>query len=183
MKLYDTTLRDGTQAEDISFSVEDKVRISRKLDDLGVHFIEGGWPGSNPRDIGFFKAMRAEKLSNSVLVSFGSTRRAGVRAKDDANIKALLASKTEATTVFGKTWKLHVLKALRVTLEENLEMIFDSVAYLKKRVRVFYDAEHFFDGYKEDPEYAVKTLLAAEDAGAEYIVLCDTNGGTLPFEV
>ncbi len=183
MKLYDTTLRDGTQAEDISFSVEDKVRIARKLDDLGIHFIEGGWPGSNPRDIEFFKAMRAEKLLNSVLVSFGSTRRGGVKAKDDANIKALLASKTPAVTVFGKTWKFHVLKALRVSLDENLEMIFDSVSYLKKRVRVLYDAEHFFDGYKEDPEYAIKTLVAAEDAGAEEIVLCDTNGGTLPFEV
>ncbi|MBI5586839.1 MAG: citramalate synthase [Deltaproteobacteria bacterium] len=183
VKLYDTTLRDGTQAEDISFSVEDKVRISRKLDDLGVHFIEGGWPGSNPRDIEFFKAMQSERLKNSVLVSFGATRRAGVKAKDDANIKALLASKSPAVTVFGKTWKLHVLKALRVSLDENLEMIFDSVSYLKKRVRVLYDAEHFFDGYKDDPEYAVQTLAAAEDAGAETIVLCDTNGGTLTFEI
>jgi len=183
MKLYDTTLRDGTQAEDISFSVEDKVRVARKLDALGVHFIEGGWPGSNPRDIEFFKAMRTEKLSNSVLVSFGSTRRGGVKAREDANIKALLGSKTPAVTVFGKSWKLHVLKALRVSLEENLSMIHDSVSYLKRRVRVLYDAEHFFDAYKEDPAYAVKTLMAAVDAGAEFIVLCDTNGGTLPYEV
>ncbi|MBI4950121.1 MAG: citramalate synthase [Deltaproteobacteria bacterium] len=184
MKLYDTTLRDGTQAEDISFSVEDKVRIAEKLDDLGVHYIEGGWPGSNPRDIEFFKAMRAQKLSSSTLVSFGSTRRAGVKARDDANIKALLDSRAPAITVFGKSWKLHVVKALRVSMNENLDMIFDSVAYLKKRTgEVFYDAEHFFDGYKDDPEYALKTLRAAFDAGADYIVLCDTNGGTLPFEV
>src|SRR3972149_949141 len=164
--LYDTTVRDGTQAEDISFSVEDKVRVARALDDLGMHYIEGGWPGSNPRDIEFFKAMAGEKLSNSTLVSFGSTRRAGVKAHS-------------AATVFGKSWKLHVAKALRVSLEENLEMIFDSVSYLKKRVgTVFYDAEHFFDGYQDDPGYALETLKAAEDAGADYIVLCDTNGAT-----
>lgn len=184
VKLYDTTLRDGTQAEDISFSVEDKVRVACRLDDLGINYIEGGWPGSNPRDVEFFKSMRSQKLRNSMLVSFGSTRRAGVKAKDDANVKALLASKTPAITVFGKSWKLHVSKALRVSLEENLEMIFDSVKYLKSRAgAVFYDAEHFFDGYKEDPVYAVKTVLAAQSAGADFIVLCDTNGGTLPFEV
>ncbi|MCC6501570.1 MAG: citramalate synthase [Deltaproteobacteria bacterium] len=182
--LYDTTLRDGTQAEDISFSVEDKVRVARSLDELGVHYIEGGWPGSNPRDIEFFKAVAAEKLSRAALVSFGSTRKAGVKAKDDANLKALLSSRTPVITIFGKTWKLHVTKALRVSLEENLEMIFDSVSYLKKKVdKVFYDAEHFFDGYKDDPAYALETLKAAEDAGADYLVLCDTNGGTLPFEV
>jgi len=182
--LYDTTLRDGTQAEDISFSVEDKVRIARSLDELGIHYIEGGWPGSNPRDIEFFKAIAGEKLAHATLVSFGSTRKAGVKAKDDANLKALLSARTSAITIFGKTWKLHVTKALRVSLEENLEMIFDSVSYLKKKVdKVFYDAEHFFDGYKDDPSYALETLKAAEDAGADYIVLCDTNGGTLPFEV
>ena len=184
IKLYDTTLRDGTQAEDISFSVEDKVRIARKLDDLGIHYIEGGWPGSNPRDIEFFRAMRKESLRHSVLVSFGSTRRAGKKAKDDPNLKALLKSSTPAVTVFGKTWKFHVERALRVTLEENLEMIHDSVAYLKKRAgKVFYDAEHFFDGYRDDPGYALKTLKAAEEAGADFIVLCDTNGGALPGEV
>jgi 2-isopropylmalate synthase len=182
--LYDTTLRDGTQAEDISFSVEDKVRIARSLDELGIHYIEGGWPGSNPRDIEFFKAIAGEKLAHATLVSFGSTRKAGVKAKDDANLKALLSSRTSAITIFGKTWKLHVTKALRISLEENLEMIFDSVGYLKKKVdKVFYDAEHFFDGYKDDPDYALETLKAAEEAGADYIVLCDTNGGTLPFEV
>lgn len=182
--LYDTTLRDGTQAEDISFSVEDKVRIARALDELGVRYIEGGWPGSNPRDIEFFKAVAKERLAHASVVSFGSTRRAGVKAKDDANLKALLASRSPAITVFGKSWKLHVLKALRVSLDENLEMIFDSVHYLKRKVdRVFYDAEHFFDGYREDPAYAMKTLRAAEEAGADFLVLCDTNGGTLPFEV
>ncbi|HLC19109.1 MAG TPA: citramalate synthase [Thermodesulfobacteriota bacterium] len=182
--LYDTTLRDGTQAEDISFSVEDKVRITQRLDDLGIHYIEGGWPGSNPRDIEFFNAMRGQRLSRATLVAFGATRRGGIRAKDDQNIKALLKSGTPAVTVFGKTWKLHVKKALRVTLAENLEMIHDSVSYLKKRVgEVFYDAEHFFDGYKEDPEYSVKTLLAARDAGADCLVLCDTNGGCLPFDL
>ncbi len=183
LKLYDTTLRDGTQAEDISFSVEDKVRIALRLDDLGIHYIEGGWPGSNPRDIEFFTEMKRQRLGNAQLVSFGSTRRAGVKAKDDPNIKALVASGAPAVTVFGKAWKMHVSKALRVSLEENLDMIHDSVGYLKKRAgAVFFDAEHFFDGYKEDPEYAVKTLLAAQDAGADCLVLCDTNGGTLPFE-
>ncbi|MBI5559951.1 MAG: citramalate synthase [Deltaproteobacteria bacterium] len=181
--LYDTTLRDGTQAEDISFSVEDKVRIARALDDLGIHYIEGGWPGSNPRDIEFFSAMRKVRLNTSRLAAFGSTRRAGKKAKDDGNIKALLKARTPCVTIFGKSRKLHVRKALRVSLEENLEMIFDSTGYLKKRVdKVFYDAEHFFDGYKDDPGYALKTLKAAEEAGADCIVLCDTNGGTLPFE-
>ncbi len=184
VKLYDTTLRDGTQAEDISFSVEDKVRIALRLDELGVHYIEGGWPGSNPRDIEFFKAMKGQKLHFSSLVSFGSTRKAGVKAGLDTNLKALLASGTPAVTVFGKSWKLHVRKALRVSLEENLDMIHESVVYLKKRAgSVFYDAEHFFDGYKDDPEYALETLAAAADAGADCLVLCDTNGGTLPFEV
>ncbi|MBI1912544.1 MAG: citramalate synthase [Deltaproteobacteria bacterium] len=184
VKLYDTTLRDGTQAEDISFSVEDKVRIAHRLDELGIHYIEGGWPGSNPRDIEFFREMQSQKLSNAHIVSFGSTRRAGIKAKDDANIKALLASKSPAITIFGKSWNLHVTKALRISLEENLELIFDSISYLKKKVdKVFYDAEHFFDGYKADPAYAMKTLKAAQEAGADFIVLCDTNGGTLSFEI
>lgn len=184
VKLYDTTLRDGTQAEDISFSVEDKIRIAHRLDELGIHYIEGGWPGSNPRDIEFFGRMQGQKLKNARLVSFGSTRRAGVKAKDDANVKALLASKTPAITVFGKSWKLHVVKALRVSLDENLEMIADTIGYLKGRVdEVFYDAEHFFDGYRDDPEYAIKTLVAAQKAGADFLVLCDTNGGTLPFDI
>ncbi len=184
LKLYDTTLRDGTQAEDIAFSVEDKVRVAKRLDGLGVHYIEGGFPGSNPRDIEFFKAMQGERLVHARLVSFGPTRRPGIKAKDDKNLKALVSSGTDGVTIFGKSWRLHVQKALRVSMDENLEMIFDTVDYLKKKfAEVIYDAEHFFDGYKDDPEYALKTLKAAEDAGADYLVLCDTNGGSLPFEV
>ncbi len=184
IKLYDTTLRDGTQAEEVSFSVEDKLRIARCLDGLGIHYIEGGWPGSNPRDAEFFERMRKEKLAFSRLVSFGATRRAHVKAAKDLGLKTMLSSGAPAVCLFGKSWKLHVAKALRVSLEENLEMIHDSVRYLKGRAgEVFYDAEHFFDGFKDDPEYAVKTLQAAEDAGADCIVLCDTNGGSLPFEV
>ncbi|MEK7678951.1 MAG: citramalate synthase, partial [Deltaproteobacteria bacterium] len=156
--LYDTTLRDGAQAEDISFSVEDKVRIALKLDELGVHYIEGGWPGSNPKDIEFFAEMRKMRLASSTLVSFGSTRRAGVKAKDDPSIKALLSSGAPAITVVGKSWKFHVTHALRATLEENLDMIGDTMEYLKKRAgSVIFDAEHFFDGYKDDPEYSIKT--------------------------
>ncbi|VAW38486.1 (R)-citramalate synthase [hydrothermal vent metagenome] len=182
--LYDTTLRDGTQAEDINFSVEDKVRLAHAFDELGLDYIEGGWPGSNPRDIEFFKKMRKVKFKNSELAAFGSTRRAKVAAKDDANVVALLASGASVVTVFGKSWKLHVRKALKVSLEENLDMIFDTVGYLKKKVgTVFYDAEHFFDGYRDDPEYASAALQAAEAAGADCLVLCDTNGGVLPFEV
>ncbi len=182
--LYDTTLRDGTQAEDINFSVEDKVRLVGAFDELGLDYIEGGWPGSNPRDIEFFEKMKKIKLRNSELAAFGSTRRAKVAAKDDANVKALLASGATTITVFGKSWKLHVKTALRVSLEENLAMIFDTVSYLKKKVgTVFYDAEHFFDGFKDDPEYALKSLKAAQDGGADCLVLCDTNGGVLPFEV
>jgi 2-isopropylmalate synthase len=182
--LYDTTLRDGTQAEDISLTVEDMVRIARALDELGIHYIEGGWPGSNPRDIEFFKEMADERLSTARLVAFGSTRRPRTKAREDANIRAILKSGTPTVTIFGKSWKLHVQKALRVSLEENLEMIFDSTMYLKKRVdTVFYDAEHFFDGFREDPGYALKTLKAAEEAGADCLVLCDTNGGMLPFGI
>ncbi|MEK7828398.1 MAG: citramalate synthase, partial [Deltaproteobacteria bacterium] len=184
LKLYDTTLRDGTQAEDINFSVEDKVRIAQKLDELGIHYIEGGWPGSNPRDIQFFKEMKSVKLVSARLVAFGSTRRAGTKAKDDANIKALLKAGSGAITLFGKSWDLHVKEALKITLDENIEIIYDSLAYLKERVEeLFYDAEHFFDGYKANPEYALKTLKAAQEGGADCIVLCDTNGGTLPDEL
>jgi len=183
-KLYDTTLRDGTQAEDINFSVEDKVRVAQKLDDLGIHYIEGGWPGSNPRDIQFFKEMQSVKLANARLVAFGSTRRAGAKPKDDANIKALLKAGTSAITIFGKTWDLHVKEALKISPEENLDLIYDSLRFLSGRVEeVFYDAEHFFNGYKSDPEYALKTLKAAQEGGAECLILCDTNGGTLPDEL
>ena len=184
VKLYDTTLRDGTQAEDISFLLEDKLRIAHRLDELGVHYIEGGWPGSNPKDVSFFKDIKKEKLSQAKIAAFGSTRRAKVTPGKDNNIKLLVAAEPDAITIFGKTWDFHVREALRIPLEENLEMIFDSLEYLKKNApEVFYDAEHFFDGYKANPEYAIKTLKAAEQAKTDCIILCDTNGGTMPFEL
>ncbi|MFO7813236.1 MAG: citramalate synthase [Pelovirga sp.] len=182
--LYDTTLRDGTQAEDISFQVQDKVRVAKHLDALGIDYIEGGWPGSNPKDIGFFEAIQRETLSHSKIAAFGSTRRARITPDQDNNIKMLIEARPDVVTIFGKTWDFHVREALRVSLEENLDMINDSLAYLKERVgEVVYDAEHFFDGYKANPEYALKTLQAAAQAGADCLVLCDTNGGTLPHEI
>lgn len=182
--IYDTTLRDGAQAEDVNFSVEDKIRIARKLDRLGVHYIEGGWPGSNPRDVDFFREMRRVKLKKAKLAAFGSTRRAKMRVSDDQSLKALVSSGAAVATIFGKTWDLHVHKALRTTLEENLIMISDSVAFLKKHMNeIVYDAEHFFDGYKSNRDYAIQTLHAAEKAGADCLVLCDTNGGTLTHEI
>ena len=184
IKLYDTTLRDGTQAEDISFLVEDKIRIAHKLDESGMHYIEGGWPGSNPKDVSFFKDIKKEKLSHAKIAAFGSTRRAKITPDKDQNIRTLLQSEADAVTIFGKSWDFQVHEALRIPLEENLEMIFDSLEYLKSRMpEVFYDAEHFFDGYKANPEYAIKTLKAAQQAGADCIILCDTNGGTMPFEM
>ncbi|HEX9024246.1 MAG TPA: citramalate synthase, partial [Geobacteraceae bacterium] len=184
IKLYDTTLRDGTQAEDISFLVEDKIRISHRLDEIGIHYIEGGWPGSNPKDVAYFKEIKQEKLSHAKIAAFGSTRRAKVTPDKDQNIRTLVQAEADAITIFGKTWDFHVREALRISLEENLDIIFDSLEYLKKHApEVFYDAEHFFDGYKANPEYALKTLKAAEAAKADCIVLCDTNGGTMPFEV
>jgi 2-isopropylmalate synthase len=184
VQLYDTTLRDGAQAEDVNFSVEDKIRIAQKLDQFGVHYIEGGWPGSNPRDIEFFKEMRRINLRKAKLAAFGSTRRAALKVSEDPSMKALVSSGARVATIFGKTWDLHVLKALKTTLGENLKMIEDSVAFLKKRMdEVVYDAEHFFDGYKANPDYAIESLLAAEAAGADCLVLCDTNGGTMPHEV
>ena len=182
--IYDTTLRDGSQAEDVNFSVEDKIRVARKLDEFGVHYIEGGWPGSNPRDIQFFREMRKVRLKKAKLVAFGATRRARFRPGQDPSIRSLVSSGVGVVTIFGKTWDLHVQKALRITLEQNLELIHDSVSFLGKRMdEVVYDAEHFFDGYQANPEYAVRTLLAAQDAGAACLVLCDTNGGTLPQDV
>ncbi len=184
VKLYDTTLRDGTQAEDISFLVEDKIRIAHKLDEIGIHYIEGGWPGSNPKDVAFFKDIKKEKLSQAKIAAFGSTRRAKVTPDKDHNLKTLIQAEPDVCTIFGKTWDFHVHEALRISLEENLELIFDSLEYLKANVpEVFYDAEHFFDGYKANPDYAIKTLKAAQDAKADCIVLCDTNGGTMPFEL
>ena len=182
--LYDTTLRDGTQGENINFSAEDKVRIALRLDDIGIHYIEGGWPGSNPRDRRFFELARDLHLKNARLAAFGSTRRPGVTPEEDANVQALLESHTPVMTIFGKTWDLHVEQIMDNTLEENLAMIRDTVKYLKQNDReVIYDAEHFFDGYKDNPAYALDTLRAALEAGADAIVLCDTNGGSLPFDV
>ncbi|MDP2280030.1 MAG: citramalate synthase [Nitrospirota bacterium] len=184
VEIYDTTLRDGSQAEDIAFSVEDKLRITEKLDELGVHYIEGGWPGSNPKDADYFKKSKKLKLKNSVVVAFGSTHRPKHKAKDDANIKALIASETPVITIFGKTWDFHIKESLMITPSENLEIIHNSVAYLKKYAdKVFFDAEHFFDGHKGNPSLALKCLIAAQDAGADCLVLCDTNGGTMPDEM
>jgi 2-isopropylmalate synthase len=179
--LYDTTLRDGTQGQGVSFTSEDKVAVARRLDAFGVDLIEGGWPGSNPRDVEFFRAMRDVELHRAQLAAFGSTRRKGVQCEDDPNLRALLEAATPVVTVFGKSWPLHVSEALGATLDENLRMIEDSVAYLRAQRRtVVYDAEHFFDGYRHDPEYALATLDAAVRGGAGCVVLCDTNGGSLP---
>src|ERR1035437_9277246 len=184
VKLYDTTLRDGTQAEDISFLVEDKLRIAHKLDDIGIPYIEGGWPGSNPKDVAFFKEVKKEKRVHAKIAAFGSTRRAKLTPDKDQNIRTLVQAEPDAITIFGKSWDFHVREALRISLEENLELIYDSLEYLKSRApEVFYDAEHFFDGFKANPDYAIQTLKAAEQANVDCIVLCDTNGGTMPFEV
>lgn len=181
---YDTTLRDGTQGEEVSFSAEDKVKIAKRLDAFGIDYIEGGWPGSNPKDMEFFEKIRSVTLHHAKIAAFGSTRRAKNKVDEDANIKALLDEQTPVVTIFGKTWLLHVKEALQITEEENLELIADSVSYLKSKGKeVAYDAEHFFDGMKTDAAYAIKTLLAAERSGADVIVLCDTNGGTMPWEV
>jgi len=182
--LYDTTLRDGTQAEDVNFTVQDKIRIAEALVDFGIDYIEGGWPGSNPRDIEFFTEVKKSKKASPFVAAFGSTRRAKLTCDSDDNIQALLQSGAPTVTIFGKTWDLHVKEALKISLDANLEIIFDSLSYLKKRVKtVFYDAEHFFDGYKTNPEYAVKTLKAAIEAKADCLVLCDTNGGTMPDDL
>ncbi len=182
--LYDTCLRDGAQSEDVSYSVEDKLRIVRKLDELGLHFIEGGWPGANPKDILFFQEMKKLELKSAQLVAFGATRRWRNKASEDQVLKDLIDAGTEWITLFGKSWDLHVTDALGITLNQNLEMISDSIAYLKsKGKRVFYDAEHFFNGYLARPDYALKTLEAARDAGAECLILCDTNGGMMPWQI
>jgi len=182
--IYDTTLRDGSQTEGISFTVNDKLKITEKLDQLGVHYIEGGWPGSNPKDRDYFIAVKGKKLKNAKIAAFGSTRRANIKTEDDTNLQELIKSGTPTVTIFGKSSDLHVTDIIKTTLEENLKMIFESVDFLKKKKKeVFYDAEHFFDGYKRNPKYAMKTILAAQKAKADCIVLCDTNGGTLPSEV
>lgn len=181
--IYDTTLRDGAQTEGISYSLSDKVRVARELDNLGVDYVEGGWP-SNTKDRELFKELKKKQLKNSKLVAFGSTRRANEKAANDSNIKSLVEAGTEVVTVFGKSWDMHVKDVLKTTLEENLEMISDTVSYLKSKSKeVIYDAEHFFDAYKRNKDYALKTLQAAQKAGADVIVLCDTNGVTLTSQV
>jgi 2-isopropylmalate synthase len=184
IQLYDTTLRDGTQREGVSLSCDDKLRIARRLDDLGVTFIEGGWPGSNPKDAEFFERARDLPWKRAQIAAFGSTCRVGGTPEDDANVQALLESRAPVCTVVGKTWTLHVKDVLRTTLDENLRIIEQSLAFLRERGRrVIYDAEHFFDGYHADPAYALETLRAAARGGAETLVLCDTNGGSLPWQV
>lgn len=184
VQIYDTTLRDGSQAEGISFSCEDKIKIALSLDKIGFHYIEGGWPGSNPKDLDFFKSIRSHSLKNARLAAFGSTRKVGLAAENDPSLRSILESGAGVATIVGKSWDFHVREALGTTLEGNLAMIRDTVAFLKSRgLEVFYDAEHFFDGCKANPEYALKTIEAAEEAGASTVVLCDTNGGSLPMEI
>ncbi|MFH1782813.1 MAG: citramalate synthase [Candidatus Omnitrophota bacterium] len=184
VKLYDTTLRDGSQGEGVSFSVNDKIRISEKLDHIGIHYIEGGWPGSNPKDAEYFKEIKKTRLKNSQVVAFGSTRRPKISPSNDQNIKSLLISGVKIVTIFGKTWDMHVTDVFKVPLHENIEMIKDTVEYLKsKKLTVFYDAEHFFDGYVSNKEYALETLRAAISGGCDGIFLCDTNGGMITNEL
>jgi 2-isopropylmalate synthase len=182
--IYDTTLRDGSQGEGVNFSLQDKLNITRRLDELGVDFIEGGYPLSNPKDFEYFQAVRELSLRHARVAAFGMTRRKGVKPADDTCLKALLDAQTPVVTIVGKTWDLQVQEVINTTLEENLHMIADSVAYCREAGReVFYDAEHFFDGYRRNPEYALQTLRAAQDAGAAVVILCDTNGGTLPDDI
>lgn len=182
--IYDTTLRDGTQAEGVNVSVEDKLRITEKLDDFGIHYIEGGWPGSNPKDDQYFKEVKKLNLKNSKIAAFGSTRRAYLKVEDDPLVQNLVKAETPVITIFGKSWDIHVTQALKTDLEKNLEMVFDTVQFLKKHTdEVVFIGEHFFDGYKSNPEYAVKVLNAASEGGADFLVLADTNGGTLPNEI
>lgn len=184
IQVYDTTLRDGCQSEDVSLTTADKVEIARRLDDLGFDYIEGGWPGSNERDAAFFREIRKARLRHSKIAAFGSTRRANVRAAQDRNLQLLLRAETPVATVVGKTWDLHVREALRISAESNLEILNDTIAFLKKRVpEVIFDAEHFFDGYFSKPEFALACLKAVDAAGADLICVCDTNGGRLPHEI
>jgi len=181
---YDTTLRDGAQTEGVNFSLEDKLRITQKLDEFGIDYVEGGWPGANPKDTLYFKEVKKLPLKRAKVVAFGSTRRPGKKVEEDPLVENLLRAETEAITIFGKSWDLHVTDALGTELDENLKMVEETVAYLKKHGReVIFDAEHFFDGFKRNPEYALKVLEAAVSGGADWLVLCDTNGGALPHEV
>jgi 2-isopropylmalate synthase len=183
--LYDTTLRDGTQGEGVNFSSGDKLRIACRLDELGIQLIEGGWPGSNPKDMEFFQRAKTELgLQQARIAAFGSTRKAKVPVEKDTQVQMLLETGTEVVTIFGKTWDLHVFDVLRTTLDENVAMIFDTVSYLRQAGKeVIYDAEHFFDGYRASPAYALRTLEVAQEAGADCIVLCDTNGGSMPWDI
>ncbi|MFZ9856177.1 MAG: citramalate synthase, partial [Limisphaerales bacterium] len=184
VEIYDTTLRDGAQAEGINFSLADKLRIAERLDQFGVHFIEGGWPGSNPKDLEFFRQAARRRWKSARIAAFGFTRRKGVAVEDDSQVEMLLDAESPAVTVVGKTWLLHVHEVLRVKPDENLAMIADTIRYLKDHGRfVVYDAEHAFDGFKDAPDYALATWQAAEKAGADVICLCDTNGGCLPSEI
>ncbi|MGQ9759447.1 MAG: citramalate synthase [Candidatus Methanomethylicaceae archaeon] len=180
--MYDTTLRDGAQSKDVIFSLQDKLRITSRLDEFGVKYIEGGWPGSNPKDEEYFRKVRDLSLQNAEVVAFGSTRRCDVHPSKDPNLDALLRSETHTVTIFGKAWDLHVKSVLKTTLDLNTEMVYDSVQYLKDHgLRVIFDAEHFYDGFQNNKEYALSVLKSAEEAGADLVVLCDTNGGTLPY--
>ena len=182
--IYDTTLRDGCQAEDISFTLEDKLRIAEKLEELGIDYIEGGYPGSNDRDADFFKRVKKLKLKKARVASFGTTRKAGAKPSQDINLKALLDADTPVVTLVGKTWDLHVRDDLRISQKANLEIIADSIEFMKRRVdEVIFDAEHFFDGFRANPDYALECLKAAEEGGADWIVLCETNGGRLPSDI
>ncbi len=181
IQIYDTTLRDGTQGEGVSLSLQDKLQITQRLDEIGIDFIEGGYPASNTKDSEYFARAREMKLSNAKICAFGMTRRRGIKAGDDNGIQALVAAETPVVTIVGKTWDFHVTEVLRVSLQENLDMIYETVEFLKSQGReVFYDAEHAFDGWKANPEYADQTILAAAKAGASLVILCDTNGGSLP---
>src|SRR5262252_4628218 len=182
--IYDTTLRDGSQGEGVNFSLQDKLLLTRRLDELGVDYIEGGYPLSNPKDFEYFQEVRKLPLHHAKVVAFGMTRRKQTAPAQDTCLKALLDAQTAVVTIVGKTWDLHVREVLGTTLEENLRMIADSVAFCRAAGReVFYDAEHFFDGLRHNRDYALQTLRAAQDAGARVVILCDTNGGTLPDEV
>lgn len=182
--LYDTTLRDGAQGAEVNFSLPDKLKLTQKLDAFGMDYIEGGWPGSNPKDVEYFQQVRDLELHHAKVTAFGSTRRAHVAPEDDGNLQGLIAADTPAVAIFGKSWTLQVTDVLHTTLEENRAMIRDSVAFLKTHIpEVIYDAEHFFDGYRADPDYALATLEAAVEGGADWLILCDTNGGTLPEEI
>ncbi|GAI73482.1 unnamed protein product, partial [marine sediment metagenome] len=184
IKLYDTTLRDGMQAEGVSFSLADKLSIARRLDELGIHYIEGGYAVSNPREMQFFQEVAELGLKSSKITAFGSTRRADSSVDDDASLNAMLACRTQVVTLVGKTWDMHVKKVLGCSVDENLVICAESVEYFKKHgLEVVFDAEHFFDGYKANPKYAMKVLTAAAEAGADVLALCDTNGGSLTDEV